>query len=247
MSRQAVSPPMTLPALRLPPLLMSVALLLAVCAGLWALVPREAPVTRLELRGHFERLDPQDVQAAAAPHLSSDFFTLDVEALRQALLGLPWVAQARVERQWPGTVEVRLVERVPYARWNDDGLLDTESRAFVPRAAERPADLPRLGGGPGHELEVAHAWDRLSPALAETALALSGLQLDVRGQWMAQARNGVELRFGTHAPDDKLALLRDVVLRTLGDRWEQVAYVDLRYTNGFAVGWREADTTGVKP
>lgn len=236
--------PLALPNWRLSPLLSSLLMLALVLAGLWALVPEEAPLTRLEVRGHFERMQAHDVQRAVEPYLSNSFFALDMHALRDAVAQLPWVAQVRAERHWPGMVSVRIVERQPYARWNDDGLLDTEARAFVPRAAQIPAGLPLLGGSPGHEIEVAHTWERVSRVLANTPAALAGLQLEARGEWTARTDSGIELRFGQSPPDEKLPMLRDVVLRTLDGRWPQVEYVDLRYTNGFAVGWREAETTG---
>jgi cell division protein FtsQ len=236
----------TLASIRPTPIQVWGLLIVLLLAGLWVLVPDDAPLTQLELRGPFEHLQPRDVQEAAAPFLRSDFFALDVAALRRAVSALPWVAEARVERRWPGVVEVRVVERQPYARWNQDGLLDTDANAFVPPAAEIPAGLPQLGGTAGHEIEVAHAWKRLSRVLADTPLALRGLQLDQRGQWQAQTHNDIEVRFGANPPDDRLPMLRDVVLKTLGDRWEQVAYVDLRYTNGFAVGWRKTETTGAE-
>ena len=86
---------------------------------------------------------------------------------------------------------------------------------------------------------MADAYQRLSTALAATPLALSGLSLDARGEWTAQTYAGVELRLGQGAPDEHVAVLTGSASRALSTRWREVAYVDLRYTNGFSVGWKD--------
>lgn len=200
-------------------------------------IPEDAPLTQLQVRGPLERVRPEDVRAAVHDQLGTSFFGVDVAQVRETVDQLPWVAQASVERVWPGAISVRVWEREPYARWNEDSLLDTTSQAFTPRAADIPTGLPLLGGVAGHEAEVVAAWKRMSEALENSPLALSGLAMDARGEWTAHAVNGVELRLGTDAPDRHLALLTSVVPRELGGRWGDVQYIDLRYTNGFAVGW----------
>ncbi len=53
---------------------------------------------------------------AGAPILS-----FDPVAAHDRIAKLPWVADAVVERHLPDTIYVRLVERVPIARWQHDG------------------------------------------------------------------------------------------------------------------------------
>jgi cell division protein FtsQ len=201
------------------------------------LVPEDAPLTQLQVRGPLERVHPEDVRAAVHDQLETSFFAVDVGQVREAVDKLPWVRSSSVERVWPGALSVRVWERDAFARWNEDSLLDTDAHAFTPRAADIPTGLPQLGGVAGHEAEVKAAWKRMSEPLAGTALALTGLSMDARGEWTGHAANGVELRLGTDAPDRHLALLTGVVQRELGGRWADVQYIDLRYTNGFAVGW----------
>lgn len=239
-------PRMQIPSIKIPPAAPAILAALLVLAGLYALMPDDGPLTQLEVRGEFEHLRPEDVRQAAAPFLASSFFTVDVAQMRAAIATLPWVARVRAEREWPGAISVRVWEREPYARWNESAMLDTESQAYTPRAAEVPTGLPLLAGNPGHEMEVAQAWQRLSAALAGTPFELRGLKLDARGEWSAQTTGGIELRFGQDAPDSRIATLKGVARRVLDGRWEQVQYLDLRYTNGFAVGWREAEATGGK-
>lgn len=229
---------------RLPQGTLPAVAIVLVVIGLIAMIPEDAPLTQLEVRGEFEHLSVEDVRAAAAPFLATSFFAADITAMRDAVAQLPWVASVRAERRWPGAIALRIEEREPFARWNQDGLLDVHAHAFTPRASEAPTGLPRLGGSPGHELEVAQAWRRIAPALDGTPLQLLGLRLDARGEWSAHTVSGIELRFGQVTPDERLPMITGAVGRTIGGSWNRVRVIDLRYTNGFAVGWREAEASG---
>ncbi|MGQ0699141.1 MAG: cell division protein FtsQ/DivIB [Panacagrimonas sp.] len=230
-----------LPSAKLSSAMLSFITVLIVGLMAWLLVPDDAPLTQLEVRGDFQHLRPEDVRTAAQAFSASSFFSADLDGLRDSVAALPWVARVRAERRWPGAVSVRVWEREAFARWNDNALLDAEARAFSPRASDVPIGLPHLGGVAGHEAEVADTWQRIAPQLQNTALALEGLAMDARGEWTARATNDIELRFGRALPDERMPTLIDVTLRTLDGRWGQVQYIDLRYTNGFAVGWREAE------
>lgn len=229
-----------MPTFRIPPGFRA-ALALAACVGAgWMITPRDPALTQLQLRGDFEHLRAEDVRLAAEPFLDTSFFGADLDAIRRAVTRLPWVARARVERDWPGAITIRAWERQPFARWNETGLLDTTAAAFSPRASEIPSGLPKLSGSAGSEGAVAQAWQRISPALQNTPLALAGLNLDRRGEWTARTLDGIDLRFGQLPPDEHLPVLRGAAQRALTGRWQAVRYIDLRYTNGFAVGWAEA-------
>lgn len=232
--------------LSLPPLAQSALVLLLTALLGWWIRPVDAPLTQLQLRGAFTHLSAEDVRHALQPYLAAGFFKADVAAARATVADLPWVAQVRVERRWPGALSVRVSERRPYSRWNDAAMLDTEAQPFAPRAGEIPPGLPLLAGTPGSESEVAQGWQRLSLPLMNTPLQLAGLGVDARGEWTALTVSGIELRLGQGRPDRHLASLTGAVLTRLDGRWGEVGALDLRYSNGFAVGWREAESTGTE-
>lgn len=232
-----------LPQLRVPPSAMLLSALLIVLIAV-LLSSRDPGLTQLQIRGTLQQVKPVQVRAAVEPYLSQDFFAVDLDAVRTAVSAIPWVAQARVERVWPGAIAVRLWERKAYARWNDGLALDTGMQAFAPQADEIPVGLPHLSGSAGSEKAVAETFRRLQAALDNTPLMLSGLNLDARGEWTARSLSGIELRLGQGVPDERVPMLLDGAVGALGARWHEVAYLDLRYTNGFSVGWRTPDPSG---
>lgn len=198
----------------------------------------ERAVSHLEVEGEFQHVKPDAVRAAVIEQLGEGFVALDLDAVRNAAETLPWVARARAERVWPADVRVRVWERVPMARWGDKGLLSTEAVPFMPAVADLDPSLPQLSGGVGHEREVMETFKGLSERLKDTPFALASLALDPRGEWTARTQSGIALHLGREKPDSKLDTLTGPVMQALGQRLQEVNYVDLRYSNGFSVAWR---------
>lgn len=203
-----------------------------------ALARLDHAVTTLEVEGSFTQVPPAAVREVLRPVLGDTLFAVPLEEVRARVLTLPWVARAEVERVWPAGLRVRITERQATARWGAQGALDGEAMVFAPPAKDLPAGLPELAGPVGREQEVWETWQRLSEALGPTPFAPARLSLDARGEWRLATVGGIELRFGKTAPEAELDLIRQELSRTLAARLAQVEFVDLRYANGFAVGWK---------
>lgn len=103
-------------------------------------------------RVHFSGLHRVSYDEAyeAAGIRPGDFMgTLDTGGAERSLESLPWVADARIRRRWPATVDVDVVERTPAAvalaapgSWV---LLDIEGRILTSPLTVVP-ELPRLSG-----------------------------------------------------------------------------------------------------
>lgn len=225
---------------------LGLAAVLTIVASGWAIfqITGERSVSQLQIEGRMQRLSVGDVEEVVRPLLGgTQFADVDLGAVHDAVVALSWVARASVERSWPSTVRIRLWERQPVAHWNQDQLLDERGEIFAPEQRELPPDLPRLSGPEGAAQTVEQTFARLEAPLASTPFALAGLTQDPRGDWTATTVDGIELRFGRRDPGEGVAVLKGPALRALGERLGQVRYIDLRYTNGFSVGWREPPTT----
>jgi cell division protein FtsQ len=231
----------TLPRVVMPLLLTAAALIAALFVGRAVQPVLNLPLNSLRIDGALTHLSSAQIVAAAALPPQLHLFDADLRSLRARVEALPWVAHARVSRVWPDTLEIRVWERVPAARWGDAGLLDTEGVAFAPDAIDLqpPAiqKLPKLSGPAQRELDVMNTYRALNQKLGASEFAPTGLVLDARGEWRMTTARGIELRFGDGDPLAHVPLLLGTVSHNLSAYLEQIAYIDLRYSNGFSVGW----------
>lgn len=218
----------------------------AVPAWRWASDPATFPVTRLVVEGEFLKVTQQEVKGAVLPHLAAGFFGFDVTAVRDVVRALPWIDWVDVERQWPETVRVRVIEQQAIARWGGGGLINARGQLFEPEEATYPPGLPQLRGPVRSHGQVAEQYQRLARQLIMVKLRVTELHLDERRAWTAVMDNGLRLVLGRATDRARLQRFIRVYPKTLAMRVEQVEQVDLRYPNGFAVRWRPDDATPVQ-
>ena len=101
-------------------------LLIGVCAalvgaGVWGLTLTPAmDVDRITISGNgAERTD--EILKTAQMRTGLPMVLLDMDKMEQAVSALPWVKSARVRRDWPATVRIDVVPRVPAAVIPADG------------------------------------------------------------------------------------------------------------------------------
>lgn len=214
----------------------AVVVIALVCVGTVWVVGR--PIDTVRVAGAFERVSAVQVEAALSPHLSGGFLSADLNLLQHKLTGLPWIARASIRRKWPAFLEVMVEEERPAACWGKDGLLNTDGILFVEHASHVPAELPRLDGPPGTQSRVAKRYFDVQTRLEQRGLSAVSLRLDKRGAWELQLSNGIVVRFGTAAVDEQLVRFFRALDRVIAPRSKRIIYVDMRYTNGFAIRWK---------
>ena len=63
------------------------------------------------------------VRSTALPRISGNFFSVNLDAVRQAFEAVPWVRRASVRREWPNRLIVMVEEHQPLGSWGEDGRL----------------------------------------------------------------------------------------------------------------------------
>jgi len=209
--------------------------ILAACFGAlyWMLLPQHFPLTRIDLKGNFERTSKAQLEAAL-PRISGNFFAADLAEVRASVERLPWVRHVAVRRVWPGRLEISIEEHVALARWGTgdemSALVNTHGERF---AAKTDQALPLFIGPAGTQAEVARRYARFNEIVAPLGTRIERVALSARHAWQLRLANGLHLALGRDADLAENRLRRFVeVYPTVNNKNE---YVDLRYPNGFAV------------
>ena len=202
------------------------------------------PLKWIEVQGVFERVSAEQIRATTAPLLSAGFFGVDLARVRSTIEALPWVRIAEARKRWPDLIQIRIVEHEPTARWGDDQLLSKFGEIFIPHSGVRIEGLPLLQGPDDAATEMIEFYAALQDRLLGTGLDVRELYLSDRGAWRAELTGDLEIELGRHQPLVRLSrLLGALDELMLDDR--QLARVDLRYPNGFAVNWRTVEPATV--
>ncbi len=221
-----------------------VTLAFAVIGGL--VMAMDRPVQHVFVEGTFQRVRAGDVERVVRRNLTGGFVTSNLRSLRTQVESLAWVDRARLQRRWPNGVVVSITEQVAAARWDADGLLNARGELFVVGVQHPPPELPLLAGPVGSEWQVAQRFFSIQSRLAERGLRVAAVRLDARGAWELELVGGVVVRFGRRQVDERIQRFLDVAAGVVQPRTAEIAYVDMRYSNGFSIGWRTRDAGATK-
>ena len=205
----------------------------------------DRPIRSIEISGPFQRVTALQIEEAIAGDLDDGFVTADLGIIQQRITALPWIDEATVARRWPSRLRITVTEQVPAAIWDENGLLNVRGELFVAKARHVPAELPRLSGPEDRSAEVAHRYLAVRERLIPLGLDLRRVHLDPRGAWEITLANGVEIRLGRRNVDDRTNLFLEIVADIITSRSAEIDYVDMRYSNGFTIGWVNGSNTPV--
>lgn len=196
------------------------------------------PVNRVAIDGDLQHADRKQVASVISESIVRGFWRSDLVALKHKLEAVPWIGHAHVRRQWPDHLTVTLTEQVAVAYWQDHALLNGKGEVFVPGKLPQLA-LPHLRGPDAMATEVLQDYRWLAQRFEQMGMQLALYGIDAKGSRRIVLDNGIEIALGDGALEQKIARLDRVFSAQLATRREQVARIDMRYTNGLAVRWRD--------
>lgn len=198
------------------------------------------PIRKVEITGNHQHISKLMLYDVMMPELSEGFFGLSVSKLREDLCYLPWVKDAIVGRVWPDRLRVKIIEHEPLAVWNDRAIITMNGALIMPDNVSLLSTLPRFYGLEGKQEQVVSLWKAVNEMLTKIDLDVASIELAPRGAWQLTLSNGIKVRVGTQEISKRLQRFVRVYDTLLYKQHKNVAYVDLRYTSGLAVGWKES-------
>ncbi len=207
----------------------------------WMTDSNRMPLKQLVVQGNLHYLTTNDVRQTILHmgHLGT-FLTQNVDQIQTALDTMPWVAQASVRKEWPDVIKVFLVEHVPAAIWNGQYIVDKKGDVFK-APAEQVTDLHLVGlyGPEGTSSLMLTTLHELQGILNQGNFHIATLTLNEWHSWQLQLTNGIQLELGQDDINQRLERFTWLYPQFIKQD-KPIAYVDLRYSNGAAVGWKSA-------
>lgn len=204
------------------------------------------PLRTVSVNGGLQRVSDAQIVAAVYPHARSGFFAVQLDDAQAAVARLPWVEHAEVRKQWPDKLVVKVAEHRPFAWWGADRLLSERGRIFPAAGVDVPRGLPRFDGPETRSADLVALYNQARALFAAEGLDVRRLGIDSRGSWSLTLSNGAELLVGRD--DAKLRLARFArLLPQVARDGRPLDRADLRYTNGFALRWKEASPAPSAP
>ncbi len=221
--------------------MVAIAVLYAI--GLQLIRPPFFPIKEISInvvRGETKNMALQNVtneqiEQLVKTEIDGNFISVNLTAVREAFVKLPWVREAKVNREWPHGLNVTLEEHRALAYWGSHALVNTYGEVFRVSAE---MDLPVFTGpNEASAHEVTRQYQRFNQILAPLQQKIAELILTPRYAWRIQLDTGTVLELGRDETEERLIRYVSIFNHSIALLNQQgpLAYVDLRYPNGFAI------------
>lgn len=206
------------------------------------------PIENVEIESSYENISLHDIKQKVVSVLEGGYFTVDLEIIRNALLGMPWVENASIRRQWPSGLYIKVIEKQAVAYWGADELLSSRGEVFAPITIQRDMSLPKLSGPEGLQNKVWEFLAEIGENFEGMGFEVKRLVFDERRSWtMAIASeemtDEIIVKLGREDTASRLNRFVRVFSNDTAVNMSVIAVIDLRYPNGFSLLNKKRDTS----
>lgn len=200
---------------------------------------KSLPISRVRVQGSFNHLDENSLYAVINKVVNGGYFNVDVDELQRKVESLPWVKQASVRRLWPDTLVVYVVEHQAFAYWGNKSLISNDGVIFTPTEMSTAFSIPHMTGEESLRIRMLDEYRELQGYSQQMGMNITHFEMNDRHSVSLVLSSGIKISVGelnTIARYQRFLRVYDKLLR---QRAVDIVNVDLRYSNGMAIRWRE--------
>lgn len=207
--------------------------------GLYKVIT-DAKVATLEVVGVNSEVEKKQITKHLSSVVKDNYFTSDLEAIRDRTLEVSWVDRVVVSRAWPNGIRVRVMPRHAIARWGTGRLLSDEGDIYTEAVVKNYPNLPLLHGPLDQSKAMMRRYNEINQLFHPVNMRLKELYLTDRRTWFMQFDTGLRIIVDQEQTMSKLQRLSHLAQTDLKPVWSKVSAIDLRYRNGLAIQWKNS-------
>ncbi len=223
--------------------------------------PDAFTINQLKIKGQFQFLAPEEIQQQVFAENIGNFFSIELDQIKQRVEAIPWVKHADVRREWPHTLSVHVREHQPAVRWQTLGDISNKAADANNKTADAKTveqwvsvsgeiislsePLKRhstmlLSGTEHDSRELLSRAIRWQKQLAPSGLRVLHVSLSASQAWhlslsYIEPGNKFELLLGRENSNQRLTRFQRLFDSQFKHAQQRLLRVDARYPDGVAV------------
>lgn len=202
--------------------------------------PENFTISRVDVQGERKFIKDEELKSIIAKYTKTNLYLLDTAALEADLKALPWVRNVILRKTWPDTLVIEVEEQQPVAFWGRERLMNPWGEIFAAELPSMRGVLPVLYSPEDKGREMGERYVQIKTWLKGLPLEIAELTEDESGTWRMKIKGGPEIIIGNEDQERRIARFKVGFQRELVNKLAHVRRIDLRYTNGFAVEWKQS-------
>lgn len=202
------------------------------------------PVDTISIKGNLSQTSVENISVKLSEAgLLQNYIRLDVNSVQSLIQEIPWIQNVAVRKQWPSSLFLNVIEKKADARWGENQLFSVEVGIFEAQHDDTHASLVLLTGPDDQAKNIYEHYRIFQNILVKDGFLITKVNLTERRSWEIFLENGPSLILGRDLEVINDRLYRFLKVYPFIQNQEQIAYLDLRYDSGLAVGWKTEEIT----
>lgn len=182
-------------------------------------------------------VNKDDISEAVKYLYSKSFFDIDLNYLKNKLEKIEWVRKINIRRSYPNEIIIDIEEHTPILIWNNKMYINKYGEKF--NVSKIDKNIPILISDESRINEVFTYFELFNDKLSSRKLDFKITKIvenEIRSLTISLS-SGINIQLGSKDVNNKITLFFEIY-KSLNTRdLNKIRYIDMRYSNGFSVGW----------
>ena len=197
------------------------------------------PITSVYIVGDLKYTNVSHIKSEVEKSIDAGLLYLNTRQIRNILLAEPWIEDVFVRKVWPPGLSVKVIEKVPVAKWGEHALLSSSGAVFKPKELGSFNNLVTLFSFQDSPKNVIEIFLGVKNVFEHCGVLIKHFGATDRGEWVVLTTDGKRIYLGRGDIREKLSRFQFAYEREINAYWRSVARIDLRYSNGLTVDRRQ--------
>jgi len=169
---------------------------------------------------------------------NKSFFNFEIDILKEQLEKIEWIKNVNVRRVYPDEVKIYIQEYIPEAIFNNNSYLNSNGDKFFVDKIDKI--LPNLFAQDDRNYAVYGYYNLFNSNLVKNNINSKVLVVsenDIRSLKIILS-SGITIKLGSQNINEKINIFFKIYDQLNSSDLEKIGYIDMRYSNGFSIGWK---------
>ena len=184
-------------------------------------------------------VNESDVFMIAENYLKNkSFFNINMDYLKNSIEKVDWVRNANIRRSYPNKVIIFIEEYKPVAVWNNDFYISENGDIFSANKIEKK--LPKLSSFAKRNIIIFEYFSLISDGILNNKINEKIYQIkenEIRSLTLLFTSN-IAVKFGSKNIKERIDTFLNIYKTLNSSDLKKIRYIDMRYSNGFTIGWK---------
>ena len=169
---------------------------------------------------------------------NKSFFNINLDYLKNSIEKVAWVKNAYIRRSYPNEVIIFIEEYTPVAVWNNDSYISENGYIFSANKIEKK--LPKISSYSNRNIIIFEYFSLILDGIRKNKLNDKILLIkenEIRSLTVLLESN-IAIKFGSKNIEERIGVFFKAYKTLNTSDLKKIRYIDMRYSNGFSIGWK---------